>query len=146
MVYKIKFDDGKNSHILDESFNTEEDAKEFISQIMVDDPFSVYSPVNANAHDRPIDIDSFEFDAFCVMMKHKLLKDGYTEDEVKNMLDGFVESIDGYNNMTSQERDLYEEVGKEVMGTTSESFINFMEKDIDEQSKLSDDAFKKLCN
>mgnify|MGYP003131742411 CR=1 FL=1 len=97
-------------------------------------------------HDRPIDIDSLEFDAFLVMIKHKLLREGHTEDEVKYILEDFTESIDGYNNMTSQERDLYEEVGKEVMGTTSESFINFMEKDIDEQSKLSEDAFKKICN
>ena len=40
-----------------------------------------------NAHDRPIDIDSLEFEAFCIMMKHKLLKEGHIEDEVKKILD-----------------------------------------------------------
>ena len=99
-----------------------------------------------NAHDRPIDIDSLEFEGFCIMMKHKLLKEGHTEDEVKNILDDFTDFIDVYNNMTSQERDLYEEVGKEVIGTTSEDFCNFMKKDIFEQSKLSEETFKEITN
>ena len=94
----------------------------------------------------PIDINDPKFQLFCDYIRINLRNEGKSDDEAENIIQGFEDYIETYNNLSPEERELYAAVGEEAFGTTGESFADFMDKPIDEQAKISSDAFKRLRN
>ena len=93
-----------------------------------------------------IDIKSDEFAEFKLIIKAKCLNEGKSIEETENILNEFERSIDGYNNMSDEERTYYEEIGKLTMGESREDFEKFHNLSLEEQVKKTEGAVKKLCN
>ena len=96
--------------------------------------------------DIPIDINNPKFQLFCDYIRINLRSEGKSEDEVENIIQGYEDYIETYNNLSPEERELHAAVGEEAFGTTGESFAEFFAKPIDEQAKISNDAYKKITN
>jgi len=143
-IYKVKFDDGETSYVLDEPFIKPQDAEDFIKQIITKSR-EHYSVTETDDFKR-IDINDPKFQLFCDYIKINLRGEGKSDEEAKNIIQGFEDSIETYNNLSPEERELYSAVGEETFGTTGESFADFMDKPLDEQAKISSDAFKRLRN
>ena len=94
----------------------------------------------------PIDINDPKFQLFCDYIRINLRSEGKSEDEVENIIQGYEDYIETYNNLSPEERELHAAVGEEAFGTTGESFAEFFDKPIAEQTRLSNEAFKKISN
>ena len=94
----------------------------------------------------PIDINDPKFQLFCDYIRINLRSEGKSEDEVENNIQRFEDYIETYYNVSPEVRELDAAVGEEAFGTTGESFSEFMDKPIDEQAKISNDAYKKISN